>query len=85
MAAKEKCSEEPKNNLKNYAKVWFIVRNTQGVTGFIGSSGKGAKPIPLLPEEVDRILMEGTKKAREVAKTTMSKVRKAMKIDYFNN
>ena len=37
-------------------EVWFIVRNTQGVTGFIGSSGKGAKPIALLPEEVDRIL-----------------------------
>ena len=35
---------------------WFIVRNTQGVTGFIGSSGKGAKPIPLLPQEVDKIL-----------------------------
>ena len=35
---------------------WFIVRNTQGVTGFIGSSGKGAKPIPLSPTEVDRIL-----------------------------
>ena len=37
-------------------EVWFIVRNTQGVTGFIGSSGKGAKPIALLPDEVDRIL-----------------------------
>ena len=37
-------------------EAWFIVRNTQGVTGFIGSSGKGAKPIPLLPEEVDSIL-----------------------------
>ena len=37
-------------------EVWFIVRNTQGVTGFIGSSGKGAKPIPLLHEEVERIL-----------------------------
>jgi transcriptional antiterminator NusG len=35
---------------------WYIVRNTQGVTGFIGSSGKGAKPIPLLPQEVDKIL-----------------------------
>ena len=35
---------------------WYIVRNTQGVTGFIGSSGKGAKPIPLMPQEVDRIL-----------------------------
>lgn len=37
-------------------EVWFIVRNTQGVTGFIGSSGKGAKPIPLMSDEVDRIL-----------------------------
>ena len=27
-----------------------------GVTGFIGSSGKGAKPTPLLPQEIDRIL-----------------------------
>ena len=37
-------------------EAWYIVRNTQGVTGFIGSSGKGAKPIPLLPNEVDSIL-----------------------------
>ncbi|MDO5569450.1 MAG: transcription termination/antitermination protein NusG [bacterium] len=37
-------------------EAWYIIRNTQGVTGFIGSSGKGAKPIPLLPSEVDRIL-----------------------------
>ena len=37
-------------------EAWYIVRNTQGVTGFIGSSGRGAKPIPLLPQEVDRIL-----------------------------
>ena len=37
-------------------EAWFIVRNTPGVTGFIGSSGKGAKPIPLMPQEVDKIL-----------------------------
>lgn len=35
---------------------WYVVRNTPGVTGFIGSSGKGAKPIPLSPMEIDRIL-----------------------------
>ena len=35
---------------------WYIVRNTPGVTGFIGSSGKGAKPTPLQPYEVDHIL-----------------------------
>lgn len=37
-------------------EAWYIVRNTPGVTGFIGSSGKGAKPFPLTPSEVDRIL-----------------------------
>ena len=37
-------------------EAWFIVRNTPGVTGFIGSSGKGAKPFPLTSAEVDRIL-----------------------------
>lgn len=36
---------------------WYIVRNTPGVTGFIGSSGKGAKPTALLPQEIDRILI----------------------------
>lgn len=35
---------------------WYVVRNTPGVTGFVGSSGQGAKPIPLLPDEVDAIL-----------------------------
>lgn len=37
-------------------EAWFVVRNTPGVTGFIGSSGKGAKPFPLTPSEVDKIL-----------------------------
>ena len=37
-------------------EAWFIVRNTPGVTGFIGSSGKGAKPTPLQPYEVDNVL-----------------------------
>ena len=37
-------------------EAWFIVRNTPGVTGFIGSSGKGAKPFPLTKQEVDKIL-----------------------------
>ncbi len=37
-------------------EAWYIVRNTPGVTGFIGSSGKGAKPTPLQPYEVDKVL-----------------------------
>lgn len=35
------------------------------------------------PEIVDKILMEGTEKARKKAKETMAKVRKAMQLDYF--
>jgi transcriptional antiterminator NusG len=38
-------------------EAWYIVRNTPGVTGFIGSSGKGAKQTPLKPEEIDKILI----------------------------
>ena len=36
-------------------KSWFVVRNTQGVTGFVGSE---KDPIPLSPEEAERILTE---------------------------
>ncbi|KZE68252.1 transcription termination/antitermination protein NusG [Fictibacillus phosphorivorans] len=35
---------------------WYVVRNTPGVTGFVGSAGAGSKPTALLPEEVDHIL-----------------------------
>ena len=34
-------------------------------------------------DEVDKVLIEGTEKARKVAKETMKKVKKAMKLDYF--
>ncbi|MGL5978470.1 MAG: transcription termination/antitermination protein NusG [Erysipelotrichaceae bacterium] len=37
-------------------EAWYIVRNTPGVTGFIGSSGGGAKPFPVADEEIDVIL-----------------------------
>lgn len=37
-------------------EAWYVVRNTSGVTGFIGSSGGGAKPFPLQKHEIDPIL-----------------------------
>jgi len=47
-------------------EAWFVVRNTPGVTGFIGSSGKGAKPTPLQPFEVDNLLKSmGVTKVKE--------------------
>jgi len=36
---------------------WSVVKNTPGVTGFVGA---GAKPVPLSQGEVDRILHTGT-------------------------
>lgn len=35
---------------------WFTVRNTPGVTGFLGSSGKGTRPVPLSDGEIQPIL-----------------------------
>lgn len=49
-------------------EAWFIVRNTPGVTGFIGSSGKGAKPVPLQPQEVDKILYNMGMSRLDIAK-----------------
>ena len=37
-------------------EAWYVVRNTPGVTGFIGSSGGGAKPFPVSDDEIENIL-----------------------------
>ncbi len=37
---------------------WFVVRNTPRVTGFLGSSGGGTKPVPLAPDEINAILLK---------------------------
>ena len=47
-------------------EAWFVVRNTPGVTGFLGSSGKGAKPFPLFPHEIEKILKTMGMSVKEV-------------------
>ncbi len=37
-------------------RAWYIVRNTPGVTGFVGSSGKGTKPFPVPREQMEPVL-----------------------------
>jgi transcriptional antiterminator NusG len=54
---------------------WYVVRNTPGVTGFVGSTGVGQKPVPLLPEEVETILQQMG--MAEVPRHTHAFVRKA--------
>ena len=38
-------------------KTWFMIRNTPKVTGFLGSSGGGTKPVPVPVDEMNRILV----------------------------
>ena len=60
----EKSKEVVKNIFPGYLFVemimtdeaWYVVRNTPGVTGFIGSSGGGAKPVPVKQDEIEKIL-----------------------------
>ena len=60
----EKSKEVVKNIFPGYLFVemimtdeaWYGVRNTPGVTGFIGSSGGGAKPFPVKQDEIEKIL-----------------------------
>ena len=47
-------------------EAWYVVRNTPGVTGFIGSSGGGAKPFPVAEEEIEVILRRLGIKERRV-------------------
>lgn len=58
-------------------EAWLVVRNTPGVTGFIGSYGKKAKPTPVTEEEIERILGKSVDKAPEV----ISEATPGMKVD----
>lgn len=42
--------------MKMTNEAWYVIRNTPGVTGFIGSSGGGAKPFPVAADEMESIL-----------------------------
>lgn len=46
-------------------ETWYIVRNTRGVTGFVGASSQ--KPSPLSPREVDAMGVETKKQTIDFA------------------
>lgn len=52
--------------MKMTDEAWYVVRNTPGVTGFIGSSGGGAKPFPVAPDEMESILRRIVQKDQKV-------------------
>ncbi|MGL5590676.1 MAG: transcription termination/antitermination protein NusG [Metamycoplasmataceae bacterium] len=43
-------------------EAWFLIRNTENVTGLVGSSGKGTKPTPISERQIQKsIEMEKVK------------------------
>ncbi|AXF95877.1 transcription termination/antitermination protein NusG [Spiroplasma phoeniceum] len=56
-------------------EAWYIVRNTTGVTGFIGSSGRGTKPFPLTDQEA-RTMLSKSLAAKKTATHQGKKVKK---------
>ena len=42
---------------------WYVVRNTRGVTGFVGP---GSKPIPLTQEELENMVGGGSRAATRI-------------------
>lgn len=69
-------------NMNMTEEAWFIVRNTPGVTGFIGSSGRGAKPFPLTSEEVARMIVGDSEEptVEEITTTPMVKPTNSNKV-----
>ena len=55
----------------------------QNIIDFLAPMREKRKYYEERPELVDKMLIEGTEKARKTAKETMKKVKKAMRLDYF--
>ena len=55
----------------------------KNITDFLAPMREKRKYYEERPELVDKLLIEGTEKARKTAKETMKKVKKAMRLDYF--
>jgi transcriptional antiterminator NusG len=57
-------------------KVWYFIRETPGVIGFVG----GERPAPLRPDEVERLLFQVEEKKEKVKPKVMYQVADAVKI-----
>ena len=57
----------------------------QNINTFLNPIREKRKYYEERPEEVEQILIEGTKKTKKTAEETMRKVKKAMHLDYFEN
>ncbi len=57
-------------NMIMNSEIWYCIRNTNGVLGFVGSSGKGALPIPISIEEYKAIARQENVDDNQTVETT---------------
>ncbi|MGL4768610.1 MAG: transcription termination/antitermination protein NusG [Mycoplasmoidaceae bacterium] len=80
-------------------EIWYMIRNTAGITGFVGSSGKGARPIPISEDELidifnennikDKIIRVSKNKVIEeeinIINTDSNLQKEVIDVEYFNS
>lgn len=62
---------------------WYDIRNTTGINGFIGSSGKGVPPTPLSTKEVNEMLYRNSKPPIQPKVKQVKEVNRDFKLDDF--
>lgn len=62
---------------------WYDIRNTTGINGFIGSSGKGVPPTPLSTKEVNEMLYRNSKPPIQPKVKQVKEVKRDFKIADF--
>lgn len=62
---------------------WYDIRNTTGINGFIGSSGKGVPPTPLSTKEVNEMLYRNSKPPIQSKVKQVKEVKRDFKIADF--
>lgn len=62
---------------------WYDIRNTAGINGFIGSSGKGVPPTPLSTKEVNEMLYRNSKPPVQPKVKQVKEVNRDFKVDDF--
>lgn len=63
-------------NMQYSEDLWFTIRNTPGVLGFVGSTGKGAKPIPISEYEYRKAVgFDGTSQKEVVSEQIVTNLK----------
>lgn len=61
---------------------WYIIRNTQYVTGIVGSSGQRTKPTPIPDYQIDRIIERINEESSLISKISSDGHKEIVSVDY---